>query len=279
TSKETTTTSKETTTTSKETTTTSKETTTTSKETTTTTESSTEPTETTTSVIGYTYEVTGKDKFYFSHDPRPFSVEDLIERIIRYALYSDGTTGEAEVVSDWTTFDIAFDVDGWRNPKEVFDTQVLDENGNVRSDYEYRVCYIGSVPVTIDGQVVETNANAYIAVKGDVTLDGVPNALDAAEILVYAAAKGAGNDAYLYSEADQILEYFSYFLGDVTGESKNYGEDGSDLNAIDAANILVYAANKGAGLRPKWEEVLAAPLPYYTYEIAKFNGTLPKDKE
>ena len=75
-----------------------------------------------------------------------------------------------------------------------------------------------------------------------------------------------------------MLELFAYFLADVTGESENYGEDGSNLDANDAANILVYAARAGAGLNPLWEEVLPAPLPIYTYAIAQANGTLPADK-
>jgi len=223
--------------------------------------------------------VTGKDKFYFSHDPRAFAAEDLIDVITRYALYSDGSTGEAEIVSDWTTLDIAFDVDGWQNPETVFETQVLDENGVVKPEYDYQVCYIGSIPVRIDGQVTETNATAYIAVKGDATLDGMPDAVDAAEILIYAAAKGAGLEAYLYSETDTMLEYFAYFLADVTGESEDCGADGSVLDARDAANILVYAAQYGADLDPRWEDVLEAPLPKYTYRIAEYNGTLPEGKK
>lgn len=229
-------------------------------------------------VTGYRYEVEGKDKFYFAHDPRPFIPEDLIATITRFAQYSDGTEGEGVIVSDWSVLDIVFDIEGFRNAEEVYKTQILDENGEVREDLAYKAYYRGSIPCTIDGQLAETNATAYIAVKGDVTLDGMPDANDAATILVFAAQSGAGNEAWLYSKDDQMLEYFAYFLGDVTGESENYGADGSVMDANDAANILVYAAEFGAGLKPLWEVVLEAPLPIYTYEIAEFNGTLPPEK-
>ncbi len=230
-------------------------------------------------VTGYRYEVEGKDKFYFAHDPRPFIPEDLIATITRFAQYSDGTEGEGVIVSDWSVLDIVFDIEGFRNAEEVYKTQILDENGDVREELAYKAYYRGSIPCTIDGQLAETNATAYIAVKGDVTLDGMPDANDAATILVFAAERGAGNEAWLYSKDDQMLEYFAYFLGDVTGESENYGEDGSVMDANDAANILVYAAEFGAGLKPLWEVVLEAPLPIHTYGIAEFNGTLPEEKK
>ncbi len=230
-------------------------------------------------IAGYRYEVTGKDKFYFAHDPRPFRAEDLINTITRYTLYTNGTESAGELVSDWTTVDIAFDIVGFRNAEEVYETQILDENGDVKEELEFFACYRGSVPVTIEGVRTETDSHAYIAVKGDVTLDGVPNALDAATILVYAAQRGAGNEAWLYDGNDQNLEYLAYFLGDVTGESENYGEDGSSLNALDAANILVYAAQRGAGLDPLWENVLTEPIPKYTKEIAEYNAALAAQQE
>ena len=68
-------------------------------------------------------------------------------------------------------------------------------------------------------------------------LDGTVTAADAADLLIAAAARGAGEDHGL-TEAQQAA-------ADVTGDGK--------FNADDAAEILIYAAYVGAGgeLTPK----------------------------
>ena len=91
----------------------------------------------------------------------------------------------------------------------------------------------------------------WIAHKGDVNLDGVVNAKDAALILVYAADAGAGNDAFLTESHDDTEEQFAYFLADIDGE----GKENSPLNAMDAAKILIYAAMQGSGNQPDWNEI------------------------
>ena len=91
----------------------------------------------------------------------------------------------------------------------------------------------------------------WIAHKGDVNLDGVVNAKDAALILVYAADAGAGNDAFLTESHDDTEEQFAYFLADIDGE----GKENSPLNAMDAARILIYAAMQGSGNQPDWNEI------------------------
>lgn len=61
--------------------------------------------------------------------------------------------------------------------------------------------------------------------------NGTVNALDAAEILIYAAKTGAGEEA--------VLNEMQTLMADVDGNG--------ELNASDAALILIYAAEVGAG--------------------------------
>ena len=68
---------------------------------------------------------------------------------------------------------------------------------------------------------------------GDVNLDGLTNASDAAQILIYAAEIGAGQTPILPDEG-----WFA---------RADYNEDG-DVTASDAALVLIYAAKQGAGV-------------------------------
>ncbi len=224
-------------------------------------------------VTGYEYEVVGKSKFYLSHDMRPFDPADLVTTVMQYTLYSDGTKSEGVELN---IAEVTFDIPGWTNPEEVFNAQVLDAEGNPKADYD--VYYKGSIPATITDPLGEVHnlpavGTAYIAVKGDATLTGEADAKDAAIVLTYAAKKGAGMDAYIYSETDAELEAFAYFLTDVTGESEDngatdsLGNAGSDCDAKDAAKILVYAAIQGSGKYADWAQILSEPLPKYTAAI------------
>ncbi len=212
-------------------------------------------------LVGYDFELEGNYQFYFSHDPREFKAEDLVSSITRYALYSDGTKGDPEPLTDFSIVDF-----NGLTPESVF----IDTDG---------AYYVGSIPATVtdDFGVVhefEGVGTAYIAVKGDVTLTGEADAKDAARILTYSAKIGAGLEAYIYSETDTMMEMFAYFLGDVTGESEDHGltdslgNEISDLNAKDSAKILIYAAVYGSGKDADWAVILDEPLPYYTAEIA-----------
>ncbi len=92
---------------------------------------------------------------------------------------------------------------------------------------------------------------------GDANMDGLVNAADAAEVLVYSTAKGAGENAVLYSENNAELERLAYYCADVDEHSTTCGEgDGTALNATDAAAILVYAVIAGSGETPDWDEIL-----------------------
>ncbi|MBR6616306.1 MAG: cellulose-binding protein CttA-related protein, partial [Oscillospiraceae bacterium] len=237
TSKVTTTTTESTTTTTSKVTTTTTEstTTTTSKVTTTTTESTT----TTTSVVGYVYSVETKaPQFYFSDDEEEFDPADLIESVTRYAVYSDGSqSDEGEAVTDLGFVDL-----GDTAPEKLYDAS--------------KNCYTLSLNITdsFGTQKLEAQVPVYIGVKGDANMDGITDAKDAAEILVYAAAVGAGTKQPLYSATDDIMEEFVFTLADVNGTADRK----SALDATDAAAILVYAAAVGSGTEVSWEEILGA---------------------
>ncbi|MBQ4466129.1 MAG: hypothetical protein II916_09240 [Oscillospiraceae bacterium] len=125
-------------------------------------------------------------------------------------------------------------------------------------------------------------ANAIIGVKGDTNLDGTCAADDAANVLIYAAAVGAGksanicdSDAAVAALGADVAENFVYFLSDVNGESENGGAsvaggtDASPLNAEDAAFQLIYAAKNGAQGHADWvADVLGEDVaPKYSLEI------------
>ncbi|MDE5769668.1 MAG: hypothetical protein K2H82_09810, partial [Oscillospiraceae bacterium] len=151
------------------------------------------------------------------------------------------------------------------------------------------------VDTLYDGSPIVTG-DVYIGVKGDTDLNGTVNAYDAAKDLVYAADFGAGLDPKILTvtsdmitaiqaegeEAATALENFVYFLSDVTDESEDHGETssildsdkgGEAINAADAAKVLVYTAEFGAGLYPDWYVLLDKPLPRYTEAI----GPRPAD--
>lgn len=172
--------------------------------------------------------------FYFSHDTREFQPEELIASITRYAVYSDGTTSEnGEVLDDFDALDF-----GGMTP-EILYTQ----DGNA---------YYVSLNVTDEfgTHTITEQVKAYIGVKGDANLDGVADAKDAAKLLEYAAAIGAGQDAPLYSDSDETSENLAYFLAEVNGSG--------DADAKDAALILEYAAAIGSGEPKTWDEILSA---------------------
>ena len=112
----------------------------------------------------------------------------------------------------------------------------------------------GTTTVTVttpDGEVLTyTITVEEKLVRGDVDLNGLVNAIDAAQMLIYSAAKGAGEPIPMYSgdSADEKLEARALLQGDTD-------EDGV-INAIDAANDLLYAAIVGAGDTPNWLEIL-----------------------
>ncbi|MBQ8927044.1 MAG: hypothetical protein IJ055_02055 [Oscillospiraceae bacterium] len=93
-------------------------------------------------------------------------------------------------------------------------------------------------------------------VKGDVNFDGKCNANDASQALFYAAKVGAKQKNVRLADGTPEKETLAYFLADVDGASRTRGADGSAINAKDASYMLVYAARNGAGLDPRWEDII-----------------------
>lgn len=113
--------------------------------------------------------------------------------------------------------------------------------------------YSKMVPELIDLRIV-------VPTTGDANMDGIVDAADAAEVLVYSTAKGANENPVLYSADNAELERFVYYYADVDEHSTVCGEgDGTALNATDAAAILVYAVVSGSGETPNWDDILQQP--------------------
>ncbi|MBR3800054.1 MAG: cellulose-binding protein CttA-related protein [Bacteroidales bacterium] len=170
--------------------------------------------------------------FYYSDDDEALQPEDLIEKIVRHAVYSDGSLSEdGELLDDFGS--VSFDV---QTPKELY----------TQDGFEYSVTAI--IRDEFGETVLENTVKLYIGEKGDANLDGTADAKDAAEILVYAAAIGAGQDAKLYQSDNESLEAFAFYLADVNGTQST--------DATDAASILQYAAAAGSGKPVNWKEIL-----------------------
>ncbi|MBR4101912.1 MAG: hypothetical protein IKK51_08570 [Oscillospiraceae bacterium] len=172
--------------------------------------------------------------YFFSHDETPLAAEELVE--------------SAKLVVDENEYDvmsqISFGLDENGPIEGLTPAMIFEETGTA---YVATSLYVYYTPVGHEPELVEeADVAIFVGVKGDADLDSEANAIDAAKVLVYAAARGAGEDVSLYSDENAGLETLAYFLADVFGESRDCGEDGSDLNALDAAGILQFAAEKGA---------------------------------
>ncbi|MDE6777123.1 MAG: cellulose-binding protein CttA-related protein, partial [Oscillospiraceae bacterium] len=253
----------------------------------TTTTSDTTPTETTTTeptpvnVKDIKFEVEGDTQgnrnFYFSHDPRPFEVEDLVKsaKVVEVTTV-DGKEVEEEIDVDMSK--ISFGLD-----KDTSDEALSPEDvvAKLKDDGQEFAYTLMPLYIFYDGEVAETQVYVYIGVKGDVNFDGVADAEDATNILIYSAEYGSGNkNVYIMSATNQALEAFAWFLGDVTGESKDCGktssvegQESSDLDAEDATDILIYSAEEGGGKKVDWVvDILgvgkdSTELPKYTKAI------------
>ncbi len=187
--------------------------------------------------------------YFFSHDETVLEPEELVEKAV---LKVDDE--EINVIDQ-----ISFGLDAEGPVADLTPVMVYEAVG---AAYVAMPVYVYYTPLNSDEAILVKDANVtiYVGVKGDANLDSEANAIDAAIVLGYAAAKGAGDeDAVLYP-ADASLEALAYFLADVDGESRVCGEDGSDLNALDAAGILGFAAymgaNPGESVANVWEMIL-----------------------
>ena len=104
-----------------------------------------------------------------------------------------------------------------------------DENGCINADFTPVREVDGAETFVMPVPIIKHEVNE--SALGDVNGDGTVNASDAAQILIAAAAIGAGNESGLTAEQEAVV--------DVNG-------DGS-INASDAAVVLIYAAAIGAG--------------------------------
>ena len=93
-------------------------------------------------------------------------------------------------------------------------------------------------------------SRSYDGLLGDANLTGKISADDAAEVLLYAASRGAGAEILPDPAEDPALGELRIRLADTDGNGV--------INAVDAANILVYAAVEGAQGKADWDEILSA---------------------
>ena len=109
----------------------------------------------------------------------------------------------------------------------------------------------GTTGVTLtlpDGETLRYQITVIADVmRGDVNLDGKVTAEDAAQILIYAAAMGAGEPGVLNPEAEAIAMQ----AADTNGDGM--------VNAEDAANVLLFAAAQGADGNADWSTILGTP--------------------
>ena len=178
--------------------------------------------------------------FYFSHDPNAFDPEELIKSV--------EVEGDGEMV--WEHFSFGLDENGAKenlSPKDVYKYYYVNKTAD---GYKFEVAkplyiYYNGEPVK-DANGEQARAYAYVGVKGDANLDGVAGAPDATDVLIYAAARGAGVAAVIHSEPGSVLENFAYFLADTDTESKTGYSQETPLSAADGTNILLYAALVGS---------------------------------
>ncbi len=186
--------------------------------------------------------------YFFSHDETVLNPEELIETAVLKV-----EDEEINVIDQ-----ISFGLDAEGPVADLTPVMVYEAVG---AAYVAMPVYVYYTPLNSDEAILVEDANVtiYVGVKGDANLNGEANAIDAAIVLGYAADRGAGEDVALYP-ADAALEGLAYFLADVDGESRVCGADGSDLNALDAAGILGFAAyvgaNPGTPVADVWEMIL-----------------------
>ena len=155
--------------------------------------------------------------------------------IRRREVYSDGTYGE------WEDTAIA-DVTVSGTPAETFAAPYF--KGGIAATITQPLPNEESFTANL------TIGNVVIAALGDADLNGDVDALDAATVLMYAAAVGAGETPAIYSSENAEAEAIALKIADTDGNGT--------IDAIDAANVLMYSAMMGAEATANWSDVLAA---------------------
>jgi len=196
-----------------------------------------------------TIDVATDQGFYFTHDTSAFDPQDLIKE---YTVEGDE---DAEVV--WDHFVFGYEKDqpiANLSPMNVYLYYYL----NATSDgYKYNVAkplyiFYDNADDDKDAQPVmdqngeQATAYVYIGVKGDTDLSGETNVTDATNVLIYAAARGAGETPVINADYSEVIERFAYFLADTDTESRNGYSAETPLNVSDATNIRIFAARRGS---------------------------------
>ena len=208
--------------------------------------------------------------YYFSHDTNSFN-KDQIKKLVVTVITKNGQKiqgvnllDEADMDTKLGTGNRIIPSFGTQTPKSVF----AADKGN---KYAVNV-YVGSGEKMIelsDENVNPFTVDAYIGVKGDVTLDNDVNSLDASRVLSYYTntsinVSGANIEMFPGKNDDQFIENLVCFLGDINEDeysADNWKKIEADrtLNASDASWILAYYAQTSIG-KPKdittWNLVL-----------------------
>ena len=124
--------------------------------------------------------------------------------------------------------------------------------------------YILSVTVNDDRKITESyyynnkpttafftvtgDASPTEELLGDVNSDGLVNASDAAQVLIYSAAQGAGEEVSLCDGEDADAGQSAFLRADTDANGR--------ADAADGSNILIYAALTGADSNAGWYDVL-----------------------
>lgn len=171
--------------------------------------------------------------------------EASISSILCHEIYDDFEWYQYVSVSEDDPHALIYPVDPEAGSFEIMpiSTGTMTMNGETLLSGVAQTVEIRKLPMTLTISVTEDGLEPVeykLTIKdyanddvpyGDVNLDGSINASDAAQILIYAAKVGAGDEPEIPD---------MYYL-----ERADYNHDGS-VNATDAAQVLIYAANEGA---------------------------------
>ncbi len=194
--------------------------------------------------------------FYTADDTHKVYASDFMTQVLADVTYTeiDPSTGEQKVESNVDITNL-LDFDGY-SPSEMF------------SYTDAGICYSNiDAPLFFNGEIISWNdagcgmyltTDLEVAQKGDVNLDGVVNASDAYEVLVYYAAASVGSNPTLYQgsgTASENLEKFLFFLADVDTCSKTGSTSTAVLDTDDAYDILLYYASQAVGETLSWNSL------------------------
>ena len=188
----------------------------------------------------FSYEVIRQDHFYYADDTSAMQASDLIRTVRRRVIAADGTESDWEVLADLSCIDL----------NGVTAAQLYEEQTTAYCKLPVSGTITGILP---DGSVqtdTVTLGTARIAFKGDVNLDRAVNAMDAADVLLYAAKAGTGSEDGFFGMGDKEVEQLSLRLADVNQDSR--------INAKDANAILLYASHFGCDCHPDWNKIVPA---------------------